>query len=136
MTCTLAPPIQETGRAGRDGKQSVAYLIYQGILLNHVDKDMKQYVKTEECRQKTLNKFDNSSSVNYPQPIHLCCDNCAAKGKCGSSDCASHTRFPGRLCQNATGVSISSRFLDLSPRIRKTLFVNLSKIITSHLQLI
>ena len=120
--------IQETGRAGRDGKQSVAYLIYQGILLNHVDKDMKQYVKTEECRRKTLlNKFDNSSSVNYPRPIHLCCDNCAAKCKCGSSDCASHTRFPGRLCENATGVSISTRFTRLVTQDQKSTLRKLVK---------
>ena len=39
----------------------MAFVIYQGILLNHVDKDMKQYVQTEECRRKTLlNNFDNS----------------------------------------------------------------------------
>lgn len=28
----------------------VAFLIYQGLLLNHVDKDMKQFVKTVGCR--------------------------------------------------------------------------------------
>ena len=48
--------IQETGRACRDDKQSVAFVVYQGILLTHVEKDMKQYVKTDECRQKALLK--------------------------------------------------------------------------------
>ena len=45
--------IQETGWAGRDGKQSMAFLIYQGIIFSDVDKDMKQYVKTEDCRWNT-----------------------------------------------------------------------------------
>ena len=38
--------------AGRDGTQSCVYILYQGILLAHVDGYMKQYVKTNHCRIK------------------------------------------------------------------------------------
>ena len=51
--------IQEIGRAGRDGTQSCVYILYQGILLAHVDGYMKQYVKTNHCRRKELLKHFN-----------------------------------------------------------------------------
>ena len=78
--------MQESGRAGRDGTQSTAFLLYQGMQLMHVEKDIKDYLKTKGCRRKhLLNYFD----VECPpsDPAHLCCDNCSVSCKCGLDDC-------------------------------------------------
>lgn len=56
---------------------------------------MKHYVKTGECRRKTLlRNFDGTSTLSSPQPVHMCCDNCASDCKCGASDCGHLTKFP------------------------------------------
>ena len=87
--------IQESGRAGRDGGQSISFILYKGLMLNHVDKDIKQYLKTDSCRRKCLlNSFDLKSKVNYPAPSHLCCDICAKECSCKNADCGDLTRFP------------------------------------------
>ena len=103
-----------------------------------MDKDIKQYIKTEDCRRKTLlNNFDNSTAVSYPQPNHLCCDNCAGKCKCGSSDCGQYTRFPGSVVhENVAGVTTRTRLVTLDQKTtlhkcltnyHKSLVMNLRK---------
>ena len=114
---TLKPTSRKTGRAGSGGKQGVAFVVYQGILLTHVEKVMKQYVKTDECRRKALLKnFDNSSEVSYPQPMHLCCDNCEKKCACQSADCGQFTRFPCSVHEDSSDVSVSTRLVTLDQK--------------------
>ncbi len=78
--------IQESGRAGRDDTQSTAYLLYQGLQFTHVEKDMKAYINSKECRRKfLLSFFDVKFSPKIP--LHLCCDNCSKICNCGLKDC-------------------------------------------------
>ena len=78
--------MQESGRAGRDGKQSIAYLLYQSFQLTHVEKDIKNYIKSKSCRRRFLLDFFEVQ-CSPKEPLHLCCDNCSLECKCGLPDC-------------------------------------------------
>ena len=80
--------LQETGRAGTDSGECVAFLFYHGILLNHVHLDIKCFIKTKECRRMTLMKHFDVDAVNVQVP-HKCCDIYVATSDRGQADCSS-----------------------------------------------
>ncbi|XP_068724074.1 ATP-dependent helicase wrn-1-like [Montipora capricornis] len=108
--------VQETGRAGRDGHQSVAYVLYHGFMLNHIDAHMKSFIKTEECRRKTLLNHFESVSL-YPEQPHLCCDNCAAQCKCGMPHSDNITKYPVTAYKGTLPTSKEREVLQLQKKV-------------------
>ncbi|XP_028413582.1 uncharacterized protein LOC114536425 [Dendronephthya gigantea] len=82
---TVESLIQETGRLGRDGKQCICYVLYNGLLTSHCDNQIKQLVETKNCRQNHIsNLFQTNSTMSYPTGC-LCCDHCSK-----NCDCSEH----------------------------------------------
>lgn len=79
--------MQESGRCGRGGEESVAILLHNGMTTRTSDEHMKDYVNGEyACRRETLLQHFDGSATSKPSG-HMCCDKCAQKCTCKGTFC-------------------------------------------------
>ena len=80
--------MQESGRCGRNGEQSDALLLYNGINVKTADSDMKSYISATTCRRKVLMKHFGVKTSHSESPTgHMCCDICAESCQCQGGNC-------------------------------------------------
>jgi len=66
--------------------QFVFSVLYNGILSNHCEQDIKEYCTTVDCRRAAMfAPFGEKPKETIPR--HDCCDNCAENCSCGSDNC-------------------------------------------------
>jgi hypothetical protein len=84
--------VQQSGRAGRDGKLAHNVVISTGQKLAQCETAVKEFVRATTCfRKALLQSLDKS--VACVEPLHLCCLNCSKLCKCNGENC-SCDRFP------------------------------------------
>ena len=79
---TIETLIQETGRVGRDGNDSISYVLYNGLLTSRCGFEVKRLVQIECYREEIGQNFSAYSSDNAPVPCK-CCVKCCTKCDCG-----------------------------------------------------
>lgn len=91
--------VQQLGRAGRDGSQSLHLLLYNSRHTHKLEADMKIYIENKDkCRRlQILESYDSLPNVELVK--HLCCDICSQNCNC-SGDCCELYQHPYFLFQS------------------------------------
>ena len=77
---------QESGRAGRDGKNADIITLYHGQQLSFCEEDVKDFVRTVDCyRVAAYKAFDRK--ILPLLPSHACCANCSKSCACEYGEC-------------------------------------------------
>lgn len=77
--------VQESGRAGRDGKPALALLMQDASNLRFTSEEMKDYCLNKDSCRKTI-LFSHFPSCELHSQGCMCCDICARSCKCGQCD--------------------------------------------------
>lgn len=79
--------IQEIGRIGRDGQQSIALILFNSYYF-HVDAEVKTILKTTECRRTAMMKpfLNEKELVELKTGTANCCDLCF--NQCTDTNCS------------------------------------------------
>ena len=120
---TIQAYVQESGRCGRDGMESVSLLYVRNSDISKgsiISDTMKLYCSnTVFCRRKLLmEEFDAPDTVTCPTPLHKCCDIC--EQECACSECKSDMSFTELEISQIVDISQDeSLTLDASCPIKK-----------------
>ncbi|XP_069134561.1 bifunctional 3'-5' exonuclease/ATP-dependent helicase WRN-like [Argopecten irradians] len=82
---TIIDLVQKIGRAGRDGENSVALILFNQYNIRQADGYVKDILKTKDCRRSALvSVFDRDGHVQETSASekHNCCDICASTCTC------------------------------------------------------
>ena len=83
--------LQQIGRAGRNGEQAHAVMLYNSHQLRNVEPSVLNFVKNpdKEClRKESLKDFAKNHNDKEVAANHRCCSVCSQK--CNCSECPSY----------------------------------------------
>ena len=115
---TMEEYFQETGRAGRDGKEAVATLYYNGRDIakgkNPVDEVMRELATTNKCKREIILRYFGHEPPKKSN-LHSCCDFHKTVCKCKTCMASLSEGLEGCSISSASSDSIMTDYLSDEP---------------------